>query len=66
VKIKNFLSISWKKIVVVLALWLISVILHNLISGLLGNEEAFFFIVAVFVLPIYLVVALLYSLLRKK
>ncbi|MFC1511213.1 hypothetical protein ACFL5U_02360 [Candidatus Margulisiibacteriota bacterium] len=33
-------------------LFLVSVLLHNLIYGLFGVEEAFFFIIAVFVCPV--------------
>lgn len=41
----------------VVAAFFISVILHNLIGALIGVEEAFFFIVAVFVIPIYILIA---------
>lgn len=38
-----------------------SIILHNAIYGFVGTEEAVFFILAVLVIPIYLVVALAYT-----
>jgi len=42
--------------------FIISVFLHNAISGLLGNEEPVFFIIAVFVSPLALAVGIIGSL----
>lgn len=47
------------------ALYLVSALLHNLLSGLFGIEEAFFFLVAVWVSPGVLF-ASLWRLVRKR
>ena len=39
----------------------VSMLLHNLISALIGIEEAFFFILVIFILPIYILIAGVYS-----
>ena len=39
----------------------VSIILHNLISGLMGTEEAFFFIIVVFIVPAYILIAVLFT-----
>jgi len=42
----------------------VSILLHNFISALFGVEEAFFFILVVFVLPIYFLISVVYSLVK--
>ncbi|NPV69202.1 MAG: hypothetical protein HPY55_00970 [Firmicutes bacterium] len=42
--------------------WVGSVVLHNLISGLLHVEEPVFFTIAVIVIPAYAIVAVVYTL----
>ena len=64
-KIKNLFLLSWKKLWIVVVGGFVSIVLHNLISGLFEIEEAFFFILVIFVLPIYLVVATIYSLVYR-
>jgi len=64
-KIKNLFLLSWKKLWIVVVGGFISITLHNLISRLMGVEEAFFFILVVFVLPIYIFIAVIYSLIYK-
>jgi len=66
---KNLLLLSWRKAWIIVVAGFVSIILHNLISGLLGIEEAFFFIIVIFVIPIYVLVAVVYSviyLIRKR
>jgi len=64
-KIKNLFLLSWKKLWIVVVGGFVSIILHNLISGLVGVEEVFFFILVVFVLPVYILIAAIYSLICK-
>ncbi|MFC1624843.1 hypothetical protein ACFL15_00475 [Patescibacteria group bacterium] len=68
-KVKEFFLFSWKKFCLVITASFISIVLHNLISGLIGSEEAFFFIIVIFIIPAYILVALLFNLInyfRKK
>lgn len=66
----RFLYLNWRKIAVVVGLWFACVLLHNLIYGLFrefygpNGDEAFFFILAIIVIPIYSVVAIVYTLFR--
>jgi hypothetical protein len=53
---------SWKKLLLTIVLWFVSVILHNMVDAFFGVEEALFFILAVFVLPLYLIVSLVFTL----
>ncbi|MFC1594958.1 hypothetical protein ACFL3E_00840 [Patescibacteria group bacterium] len=64
-KIKNLFLLSWKKLWIVVVGGFLSIILHNVISALMKVEEAFFFILVVFVLPTYLIIAGIYSLVYK-
>jgi hypothetical protein len=61
-EIKKFFLLSWKKLLLIIIASFISIVLHNLISGLLGIEEVFFFILVIFVIPAYTLLAILFSL----
>jgi len=60
-KSKNFFLLSWKKLWIVVVAGFTSIVLHNLISGLMKIEEAFFFIIVVFIIPTYLLTATLFT-----
>jgi choline-glycine betaine transporter len=47
------------------ALWIVAVVLHNLLSALFGTEEAVFFIIAVIFMPAYFLIALVYTAVKK-
>tara|TARA_Y100000310_G_C20245835_1_gene606779 strand:+ start:328 stop:573 length:246 start_codon:yes stop_codon:yes gene_type:complete len=64
-KADKWFLLSWKRIILILAVFLLSVILHNFVSALFNFEEAFFFILAVFVIPIYFIISVVYSLIKK-
>jgi len=59
---KDLLLLSWRKAWIIVVSGFVFILLHNLISGLFGIEEPFFFILVVIVLPIYVIVAVIYSL----
>ncbi|MFW0861974.1 MAG: hypothetical protein ACKKL6_00080 [Candidatus Komeilibacteria bacterium] len=61
-KVEKLFKLSWKRLVLIIIAWIVAVVLHNLLSAAIGTEEAFFFIIAIFVLPIYLIIAAVYSL----
>ncbi len=68
-KIKDLFLLSWRKAWIIVVSGFVFIALHNLISGLFEIEEAFFFILVIFVLPIYVILAIIYSLIyliRKK
>jgi len=58
---KNFFLLSWKKLWIIVITGFTSIVLHNLVSGLIGIEEAFFFIIVVFIIPIYTLIAVLFT-----
>ncbi|MBU1854294.1 MAG: hypothetical protein KKF89_01095 [Nanoarchaeota archaeon] len=60
-KFVDLLLFSWRKLWIVVVAGFVSIMLHNLISGLLGVEEVFFFIIVIFVIPIYVLVMAVYS-----
>jgi len=56
--------LSWRKVWIVVVGGFVSILLHNIISALFGIEEALFFIIVIFVIPIYVLMVLIYSLVR--
>lgn len=64
----RYLLLSWKRILIVAGAWVLSVVLHNVIYGLFyehfrrtGGDEAVFFILAVFIIPLYFIISLVYT-----
>jgi len=67
-KLKRIFLLSWKKILLILISWVVTVFLHNLVYGLFqdffvshGTNEPFFFIIFMFVIPLYLLICLVYT-----
>lgn len=63
--ISKFFLLTWKKVWVIIVGGFISILLHNLISGLLGVEEAFFFFLVVFVIPAYLIISIPFTIINS-
>lgn len=61
----NALKLSWKRFGITILSWILCVILHNAIYALFGFEEALFFIIAVIIIPIYIIVSLIYTIIKK-
>lgn len=64
IKYKNLFLLTWKKIWLLAISGFISIILHNLTSGLLEIEEAFFFTIAIFIIPAYFLISVLFTLIN--
>jgi hypothetical protein len=68
-KIKSGLLLTWKKVLLILVAWVAAVLLHNIVYGLFkdyfdshGGDEPFFFFIALIVIPLYVLVSLIYTL----
>jgi hypothetical protein len=68
----KYLLLSWKRALIIAGAWVLSVVLHNVIYGLFyehfgrtGGDEPVFFILAVFVIPLYFIISLVYTVIRK-
>lgn len=70
-KLDRYLRLSWRRILIVAAAWVLAVVLHNAIYGLFfdyfnrtGGDEPVFFILAVLVIPLYFAVSLVYTVIQ--
>jgi len=61
---KNFFQLTWKKMYILVVGGFISILLHNLWYAIFGWEEAVFFIIVVILIPLYFIIAVIYSLAR--
>ncbi len=67
----NLFLLSWKKTGIVLIVWIVAGLLHNLIYaffvGVLGIEfeEPVFFLLATIVIPVYFVICVVYTIIKK-
>lgn len=64
-KYDKYFLLSWRKIWMFVVGGFLGIILHNLISALLGTEEPVFFIIVVILIPIYFLINLVYTLIKK-
>ena len=62
---KDLFLFSWKKLWIIVVGGFISILLHNAIFALFGVEDAFFFIIVIFVIPIYFLTMVIYSIIYK-
>ena len=68
----RYLLLNWKRVLIVACAWVLSVVLHNVIYGLFyeyfrrtGGDEAVFFILAIFAIPLYFIISLVHTVSRK-
>lgn len=61
-KFDKWFLLSWRKLWIIVVAGFVSIMLHNLIYALFNLEEAFFFIIVVFIIPIYFLISLFYTL----
>ena len=64
-KSKDLFLFSWRKLWIIIVGGFVSILLHNLISALIGAEEIVFFILVVFALPIYFLTIIIYTVIYK-
>jgi len=71
-KLSDFFTITWKKTAIALMIWIAAVFFHNMVYaffvGVLGIEfeEPVLFLIAVVVIPLYFLISIIYSLIKKK
>ncbi|MBU2052726.1 MAG: hypothetical protein KJ721_00615 [Nanoarchaeota archaeon] len=63
-KLDKYLRLTWRKLLGIVVLGFVSIILHNLIGGLFNIEEPVFFIIVIFIIPLYLIISVFYSLFK--
>ncbi len=63
--------LSWRKAWIIVVGWFLAVVLHNLFYGIFksyfdshGGDEPFFFIIAVIIIPVYVLISIIYSLIK--
>ena len=59
--LEKYLLLDLKKLVIIIVSFMVAVLLHNIISALIAVEEAVFFILAVFVIPLYFLISVGYT-----
>ena len=70
-KFDEWFLLTWKKVWKIVVAWILSVVLHNAVYGIFksyfdarGGDEAFFLIIALIIIPLYVLVVLIYSLVK--
>lgn len=70
-RLDKLFLLSWKKLLMIVVGWFVAVVLHNLVYMIImyfnpsfTGDEAFFFIIAIIVIPVYFMLMVIYSLYR--
>ncbi len=58
----KYFVLNYNKVAMIIALWILSALAHNLIFAFYRIEEPILFALSVGVIPLYLVVAIIYTL----
>ncbi len=63
-KIKSWLrkifSLNTKRVIIILAIWVLSVIAHNVINLVYDIDEQIFFVISGMILPVYLLISIIF------
>lgn len=60
-KTDNWLLLSWRKIWLIVVISFLSILLHNAFYAIFGFEDFVFFIIVVFLMPLYFIATIVYS-----
>jgi transposase len=55
-----------RKSLYIIIVWALSIIVHNLIYKFSAIDEPFFTIIAIYIIPVYLLISLIYTLSKHK
>lgn len=64
-KADKYLLLSWRKLWIIVVSGFLAISIHNFFYAIFGFEEAVFFIYVVIVLPIYFLILVFYTLIKK-
>ena len=62
---KKVFLLSWKNLWIVVVAGFVSIILHNVFYAIFRFEEAVFFSIVVFIIPLYLIISIIYTIYTK-
>jgi len=63
--IEKYFLLNLKKVAIIIIAWILAVIAHNAFYAIFNIEDALFFIIAVFIIPIYAIIAIIYTIIKK-
>lgn len=61
----KYFLFSWRKIWIIVVGGFVSILLHNFWYALFGFEEAVFFLIVTIGIPVYFIILVIYTLIRK-
>ncbi|MBU2104204.1 MAG: hypothetical protein KKF67_00295 [Nanoarchaeota archaeon] len=64
-KFGKYLTLTWMKFFILIIVWVVCILLHNLFYAIFRYEEPVFFIIAVILIPLYFFVSFVYTLVQK-
>ena len=64
-KYDKWFLLTWRKAWIIIILGFVSILLHNAFYAIFGFEEFVFLIIVIFIIPIYFIICVVYSLIKK-
>jgi len=63
--LNKYFLLTWKKLWIIVVIGFISIMLHNFWYAIFGYEDVVFFSLVIFVIPTYLIVCIIYTIIKK-
>jgi hypothetical protein len=64
-KLDKYFLLTWRKLWILVVGGFISILLHNFWYAIFGFEEAVFLVLVALIIPVYFLVLVVYSLIKK-
>lgn len=61
----DIFMLSWRKAWIIVVTGFISIMLHNLFYAIFGFEDLIFFSIVTVILPLYFLISLVYTIIKK-
>ena len=66
IDLKKIFLLSWRNLWIVVVLGFVSILLHNFWYGIFGFEDVVFFSIVIFIIPLYLIISIIYTIYTKR
>ncbi|MEK6926674.1 MAG: hypothetical protein AABW50_05345 [Nanoarchaeota archaeon] len=63
---EKYLTLDWKEAYLILILWFLFIVLHNLINAIFRIQEEVLVVFYKWIIPVFFLIALLYTISKRK
>ncbi len=64
-QLDKWFLLTWRKAWIIVVGWFLAIMLHNVFYAIFGFEEFVFLIITILIIPLYFIICVVYSLVKK-